>query len=483
METSKRGAAILSRHTLMLYSVAAFGTNLLYYPVVVLLPQLYIKEIGLSIGGVGLVITLTQVLDAINQQILGLLSDRTRTRWGPRKPWIAFGATLAVVASFFLLRPPPGIGLLYFALWRIVYDFAWTAKTVAYSAWGAELSNEYRTRSRVLGSAALSTQLGSISNNLFPIVIAGIGLAATSNFSMQMMGYYFVAGAILVPLLHAVTLIGAPQGIAMAPERPTILGMVQSVKQNRPFWRYLATFLLTWLATGTAQISFIFYDSYLHIGKWLPYMFTGLAVATLVSIPFWVWLSNAIGKHKAYCYSLIFTGAGMLAFWLIDPKTDSEVVIVGISTLVDITIGIGAGCGLVATGAILGDIVDYGTWKTGVRRTASYFAFYLLTTKVATALGAGLSFMVLSLFGYDAKPGTTNTQWADTGILFVFAFVPTVLRFSGAAILWRFPLNERRHDIIRRRLEQRAEREGRQPGLRQITQEEVGLSSTAALTT
>ena len=282
-------------------------------------------------------------------------------------------------------------------------------------------------------------------------------------------------GAILVPLLHAVTLIGAPQGVGMPAERPTILGMVESVKRNRPFWRYLAAFMLTGLGTGTTQLSFTFYDSYLHIGKFLPYMFTALAVATLISIPFWVWLSNSIGKHKAYCLSLVFTGTGMLAFWLLDPATDSKIVLVGVSSLVDIAIGIGAGCSLVATGAILGDIVDYGAWKTGVRRTASYFAFYLLTTKVATALGAGMSFMVLSLFGYKVAPGVTNTHWANIGILTIFALVPTILRFSGALIMWGFPLDERRHDIIRRRLNERAERDARRPATRQITKEEFEL--------
>jgi Na+/melibiose symporter-like transporter len=107
----------------------------------------------------------------------------------------------------------------------------------------------------------------------------------------------------------------------------------------------------------------------------------------------------------------------------------------------------------------MGDIVDYGTLKTGVRRTGSYFAFYLLINKVAIALGAGMGFMLLSLFGYSAKPGAVNDDLAKLGMLITVALIPMILKSGGGLLMWWFPLDERRHDIIRRRLAQKAQRQ------------------------
>jgi Na+/melibiose symporter-like transporter len=449
----------LSSMTIAIYSAAAFSTMLLTNPVNIYLPQLYVKELGLSFGSVGLVITITQVLDALSQQIIGMLSDRTRTRWGPRKPWVAFGATLSVVGAYFLLKPPPGIGIVYFIVWKIVYDFAWTSKNVAYSAWGAELGSEYKTRSKIVGMSNLSGQLGNIANTLLPIVVAGLGLTATSAFSMKTMGYYFVAAAVAIPVLHAVTLFGAPQGMKVAQERPTIFGMVDSVKQNKPFWRYLAAFMLSGLGLGVTQISFTFYDSYLGVGKFLPYMLTAFSISIALSIPFWVWCGNKIGRHKAYCISLIVTGASMLGYFFIDPDKISHNVIAIMGGCINVVMGIGVGCLYSAAPAIMGDIVDYGTLKTGVRRTGSYFAFYLLINKVAIALGAGMGFMLLSLFGYSAKPGAVNDDLAKMGMLITVALIPMILKSGGGLLMWWFPLDERRHDIIRRRLAQKAKRQ------------------------
>lgn len=132
------------------YSVAAFATMSLSQPVLSFVPQLYAKEFGLSLAGLGAVLFFGRIFDAVTDQVIGYLSDRTRSRWGARKPWVVAGATVTVIAAFFLLKPPPGIGLLYFFVWRLVYDIAADMQNLSYTAWGAELSDDYNTRSRVV---------------------------------------------------------------------------------------------------------------------------------------------------------------------------------------------------------------------------------------------------------------------------------------------------------------------------------------------
>ena len=120
---SSRGTGVTDRQ-IAAYSTAAFATMFLSQPIISFVPQLYAKELGVSLAGLGAVLFAGRILNALVDQLVGYLSDRTRTIWGARKPWIVAGATLTVIGAFFLLRPPPGVGLLYFFAWRLVYDVA-----------------------------------------------------------------------------------------------------------------------------------------------------------------------------------------------------------------------------------------------------------------------------------------------------------------------------------------------------------------------
>lgn len=441
------------------YSIAAFAIMFLSQPVTNFVPQLYAKEFGVSLAGLGMVLFAGRIIEAFNDQLFGFLSDRTRSkRWG-RKPWIAAGATLMVIAAFFLLKPPPGIGLIYFFIWRLVYDMSATMQNINYSAWGAELSDDYHTRSRVTAFRGFSGQLGSVLNDLLPIVVAWIGLTASSSYSMEMMGYFFIVALVTIPIMTFASLMGAPKGVApVTAERPNLKGLLKSVKSNRPFWIYLGSFVTTGLGLGVLQLMFTFYDGYLKVGQWYPYMMTAFSIVTVVAIPFWTWLSRRIGKHRAYSISMLVASLAMNGFWFINPSTMSNDAVAIFATLVVVIMGIGVAASMVLPAAILADVIDYGTLKTGEVRTGSYFAFYLLTTKIAAAVGAAAGFMALSAFGYDAKAGAVNGALANFGIMFVVVLAPTILKCSGALMIWSFPLDERRHDIINRRLRQRVAR-------------------------
>ncbi len=440
------------------YAVAAFAVMFLAQPVTNFVPQLYAKEFGVPLAGLGAVLFAGKVIDAFSDQLFGLLSDRTRTRWGARKPWIAVGATLTVLSAFFLLKPSPTVGLLYFFVWKLVYDVSATMQNISYTAWGAELSSDYHTRSRVVAFRGFSGQLGSVLNDVLPIVVFWLGLTASSAYSMQTMGYFFVVAVVTIPLMTAVSLIFAPQGVALPAQRPDLLGLVTSVRKNKPFWIYLASFITTGLGLGVLQLMFTFYDGYLGVGKWFPYMMTAFSIITVVSIPFWTWLSRRISKHRAYSLSMIIVSLSMNGFWVVNPSTMSQEVVAVFATIVILIMGVGVAASVVLPAAILADVIDYGTLKTGVVRTGSYFAFYLLTTKIAAAVGAALGFMCLAAFGYDAKAGAVNGPWANFGMMFTMVLAPTVLKIAGALMVWSFPLDEKRHGIVRRRLNQLTER-------------------------
>jgi Na+/melibiose symporter-like transporter len=197
---------------------------------------------------------------------------------------------------------------------------------------------------------------------------------------------------------------------------------------------------------------FTFYDGYLKLGAWFPYAMTGFSFATVAGIPFWAWLASRIGKHKAYSISMLVASVAMNGFWFVTPGVTPMTTLVPMTFVVLISMGFGVAGSMALPAAILADVVDYGTLKTGEVRTGSYFAFYLLSTTIAMAIGAALGLMLLAAFGYDAKAGAINGPAARMGILITVVAIPTVIKITGAMLVWNFPIDARAHQIIQRRL-------------------------------
>lgn len=113
-------------------------------------------------------------------------------------------------------------------------------------------------------------------------------------------------------------------------------------------------------------------------------------------------------------------------------------------------------CIYVVPMALLGDIIDYDILKTGVNRSANYFAASTLIAKLNSALGSGIGFIILGAFGYTvAGP---NSDLANSGIIFTTLLLPAIFLVLASVMVWFFPIDHRRQSIIRRRIEARAER-------------------------
>ena len=135
----------------MAYGLPAFAFAMLLLPPYVLLPVFYSQNMGLPLHLVGYVVVACRVLDAVTDPIIGFLSDRTRSRFGRRKIWIAAAVPFTVYAVLMLFVPPAETDIAWFAAGMAGLTIAWTMLLLPYSAWGAELSTDYNTRTVVVG--------------------------------------------------------------------------------------------------------------------------------------------------------------------------------------------------------------------------------------------------------------------------------------------------------------------------------------------
>ncbi|MDE1147232.1 MAG: MFS transporter [Azospirillaceae bacterium] len=449
------GKGHLSTVALLAYAAMALGPSIFSLAINVMLPQLYAKELGLSLEAIGVSLLTIRIFDAFSDQVVGYLSDRTRTRLGARKPWMIAGTLLTLVACYYLFMPPAGCGIGYFAFWRLAYDIGWTMTTVTFYAWGAELSPDYRDRSRITGFSGVSTNLGVVIKNLAPIVLFWLGVTRSSAFSLEMFRVLFWIFLPIIALLTALSVICTPSGTAVARQGLDVGGLFRSMRTNRPFGIYVIGFFIAAFGQGMLALLFTFYDSHLKIGPWYPYLMMGFGAVTVLAIPAWVRLANRIGKHRAYTVAMVVGAVAIQAFWFIDPRAHTQAMVALIGAVILFLVAFSSACSFVAPAAMLADVVDYGTWRTGIARAGSYFAFYSLITKIATAIGSGLGFILLGLFHYDVKEGAGNGPFATFGLLFTVLLLPGLLQIAGGLVIWRFPLDKRRHDILRRRIASR----------------------------
>jgi Na+/melibiose symporter-like transporter len=219
---------------------------------------------------------------------------------------------------------------------------------------------------------------------------------------------------------------------------------------------YAGSFLLSELGYGVfASVIFLYLDAYLGLGAKFSQIIILSGITTLLSLPVWAAISRRIDKKQAMALSWVGQAAALFALALV-PRGPGALI--PVSAIIAVSSAFAAAAAVVSP-SILGDIVDYDTLKTRGYRAGNYFALYGLVLKIVVAVGGGVAFVVLGLLGYSVTQPESNGPTANRAMLVVFCIAPAVLRLVSLAILWRYPLDARRQQIISRRLAQREQRD------------------------
>jgi Na+/melibiose symporter-like transporter len=162
----------------------------------------------------------------------------------------------------------------------------------------------------------------------------------------------------------------------------------------------------------------------------------------LIGIPFWTWLGRRVGKHRALQWGCIHAGFALAATVLI-PKGDFAI---GLAFLV--FAGFSQSAGTMLVRAMMADVVDEDTVKTGGQRSGLFFGLMLTTSKVGLAVGP-LAYAVLDVFGFDAALGANNTPTAMLALVLLFTGLPFTLNMLAAWWVRDYPLDEHRQRALR----------------------------------
>ncbi|KSB89183.1 MFS transporter [Caulobacter vibrioides] len=434
----RRSNAVLAAYASPTLPLAGLGL-----PLVVYLPEYYVSELGLSLSVVGMAFLLVRLADIILDPILGGLMDRTRSKWGRFRPWLAASVPLLMAASYALFMAKPGVGPVFLWAWLIVVYIGFSMAVLAQTAWGAVLSPDYQQRSRIYGFWSAGNVIGMILVLLLPPLVA-FAFKGDHAAGVQAMGWFII---VLMPLtaLLAGVVVGEPAAPAQRHEAglKQYLGLLKSSTVQK----LLAADLLMGLAPGIGGALFFFFFERI---KGIPKDQAGILllvyfVAALAGAPLWPWIAKTMGKHT----SLAIAGIMYAVFQVAAVITPNGVNAFAVIVLV--LAGLPYSAAPLLVRSMMADIGDEERLNTGVDRTGLLYAIVNGTVKLGFALAIGV-FLVLEKLGFDPKIPSAQ---GDTALIVLYTVVPAVLGVLVSIIIVRYPLDAKRHAEIRAQLDAR----------------------------
>jgi GPH family glycoside/pentoside/hexuronide:cation symporter len=396
--------------------------------------------------------------DYINDPIFGHLSDRVRTRWGRRRPFLLL-AMVPYALTFALLwwRPPipVGIGLaIYYAIAYAVYDSAATMAMMPYYALTPELTDDYDERTALTSYRMVFSILGTFTAFVLPLALIGSMQPENSVRITRVALLIGIMGAL--PLL--VTFLGTRERPEMqVQEKPSLKESLLAARRNRPFLITMGIFLFTFTGLEIIASLMIYFLKYrMNLEEQSDLVFAVLFLVALLSLPFWNWVSRRWDKRRAYMIGMFYLAMVMLLTVLIRPAWGLPAVLVA-----GAFVGVGFGCVQVLPWAIIPDAVEYDELQSGKRHEGMFYSLVTLFRKVSVSLAVPLTLVVLGWTGYVAnspvQPGS-----AILGMIVLVGVVPSIFFLVGALFARRLPIT--RQDFARVRAELARRRAGRAPG-------------------
>ncbi len=439
----------LKKSTLFYYSLADLPIAMSLFPVMVFIPRFYAHDLGISVAMIGSVMLAQRVIDLLADPLMGLISDRTRSRFGRRRPWVALSALPMMLGIYQLFFPPEGAGPWHLFSWGLVLGLSLTMMLIPYYAWGAELSSDYHERSRVSGARAMAGVAGSLAAQVAPaaaLILFGIGGDRTV---LTIVG---VTALVLMPICVAITVAKTPDATTTVATHVPLLPGLRLMFRNKPFLRLVSAFAIgsIGLSISTPLYAFFVADV-LGAKQEATIMLTFFYLSSLAGVAFWLRAANWFGKHRAYVAAFaVITLAHPFYFLLGDGD---------LWWMLPVTVATGFAAGgfsQLLPNAMKADVIDLDTLESGDNRAAFFFSVWSFVQKLAGTIGGSLALFGLGLFSYDASLGSGNDAHAMFGLRFLFSTLPSLFFITGALIVWNYPITEARQREIRAELEQRA---------------------------
>jgi len=422
------------------WGIGTLGASLVLNGFSFLAPYYLTTILGLSAATAAGLIFTAKLWDIVSNPLMGLVSDRTETRWGRRRPYLLLGGLvsgLAFALLFSLALTPFAQNFVIITLVMALVGTGYTIFNVPYMAMPAEMIDDYKERTRMMTYRVFFIGIGTLVGGGVAQRLAELYGGGARGYSL--MGFTIGAGIVLFMSLAFFGTAGA-RFTRRERERVPFLEQVRTGLSNAPFVALLGTKFtqLFGLFTNTAVAIFVirFVIGQENPGAWMLWFVAFSSAAQILTIPLWRRLAIAIEKQKTYIAATVLFCVMSLSWLLAGPEEPLwffclRAALKGVSA-----------AGLLLMGqSMLPDVIEYDYRRTGLRREGIYSALYSFVEKVAAAIAPSVLLLVYAAYGFQSKAPVQSPEAVD-GIRWAAAVLPCIYFGLSIPILWFYRLTE-----------------------------------------
>lgn len=429
------------------YGCGDFGCNIIYTAMSAFLMLYYTDYAGVSALAVGTIMMMSRVFDGISDIIMGVIVDRTKSKFGKARPWLLRMCVPFAVSGVLLFSVPaswaPVPKLVYvFITYNLVSTVIYTAINVPYSALNALMTQDPYERSVL---------------SIFRNLLATAGTLTINTCTLPLVEYFgdnasawtktFCVLGILAVAAFMINFFGTKERVKAANVRdgetedvPFAVG-IRALFKNK-YWimmtGMLALFFLMYSVNGGATV---YYAKDILGDRNLVGTINGIFnVVQIVAMFFIAMLVKKYGKRNVFSTGLVLDIIGMLILSF----SNGSMGLIVISSIIR---GIGNACGGATMWAMVSDTIDYGEWKTGVRTEGLVNSACSFGYKIGNGIGSALLGLILEIGGYVGE-AAAQTASALMSIKVCFVWIPIVVYLTGLLIMKFYHLDREFDGII-----------------------------------
>jgi sugar (glycoside-pentoside-hexuronide) transporter len=401
------------------------------------------EALSVSPAYAGIALFVPRLWDAITDPLMGIISDKTHSKMGRRRPYLLLGSGLFAVSFWLTLSPPSGLSetgyVIYFSIMYILVGTSFTIFDIPYSAMAAEMTSDSKERTKLIGYKMIGARLGIIlAAFVSPIVYLSEANLKDGFALLGAIGGVFIFVSCVIAFIttkNAKRMEPSNKEFSLKNLRPFF--EMRQLASNKHFVRLFSVFMLQNISIGAGASTLIYFviitlkQSPATMGP----LFALAGTAALVATPVWVFIGNKIGKKAAYTRAMIFnTIIICFAFFLSD---EYFFLIYGLYVMM----GFADAGNQLMSNSMVPDTVEYDQQLTGERREGIIFGAWAFCRKFGMAFGALMASFIMSIFGFVSN-SPEQSEMAQLSIRIAYAVVPAVLWLGAIFLLRKYSLEE-----------------------------------------
>jgi glycoside/pentoside/hexuronide:cation symporter, GPH family len=409
----------------------------------------YTDTFGISAAAAGTIMLVARFWDMASDPIMGIISDRTKTRWGKFRPyilWMALPYSVLAVLAFTTPNFGPTGKVVYAGITYILLMTVFTAINLPYSSLGAVMTSDSNERAGLNSYRFIFAFIGQF-------IVSGTALYLANFFGKgdNAKGYQYtlILFSIISFILFMITFKTTRERVAPPKaQKENLKEDLRNLFKNRPWMILFFVGIISFVMFAMQNLSVAYYFKYYMGDENGVQLFNVIGtVALIVAIPFSKPLAKKFGNRNVFLASSLISGAFFIMLFI--PGKEN----IGMIYTFNILAKMAYAPAVPLLWTMLADTADYSEWKLGRRSTGLTFSAATFAQKAGWGIGGALAGWMLALFQFEAN--MEQTEIAITGIKLMISVFPGVLYMSCAILLFFYNIDQKTCLIMQKDLEER----------------------------